>query len=382
MLYQHFDYGPNRKASPAGSVSDSRALVDIPRVVFELKNYFTKDIYMEAELEIEHLGTGSAMEIEYEEFGEYEDEVEKGGEVTLEEFHITKNFSDLFNLRAGRIIVPVGLLNRAHKPTQFFTTIRPESETQIIPTVWTETGLELFGKYNDLRYRLQVVSGLESSGFSSEHWIVQGHQTKFETVKATDLAYVLRLDYTGIDDLQIGVCGYYGNTSDNRPKPEDMKGIDGHVSIGEVHGELNTGSFIARGLFLYGNLENSKLISQKNGVISTNSQNVRTPVAKAAMAYYVEAGYDILTFITPDSDYKLFPFGRFEYYNSMEEVERGVFADPRFKRYVITFGLNFFPLHNLVIKTDYSMRKIGGFNSAYNNENTFGLSIGYYDTFL
>ena len=35
-------------------------------------------------------GTGGALEIEYEEFGEYETEVEKGGEVILEELYIKR----------------------------------------------------------------------------------------------------------------------------------------------------------------------------------------------------------------------------------------------------------------------------------------------------
>jgi len=66
----------------------------------------------------------------------------------------------------------------------------------------------------------------------------------------------------------------------------------------------------------------------------------------------------------------------------MEQVTGSVFADPRFKRNLITFGINFFVLPNLVIKADYSMRQVGGFDSKYNDENTFGLSIGFYDWFI
>ena len=383
ILYRHFDYGPNQRASSTGSLPDSRAEVDVPRFALTLESYFTDDIYLEAEVEFEHLGTGSALELEYEEFGEYEFESEKGGEVLLEELHITKVFLDEIKLRAGRFYVSIGLLSKAHLPTDYFTSVRPESESQIIPAVWSETGLEVFGKlFGSLNYRAQVVNGLESTGFSSERWIVEGHQDKFEFIKATNLAAALKLDYSGINNLLFGISGYYGNTSGNRPKPEDMQDADGNVGIADFHLLYNNEDFIARGLFLYGHLENSDIISQRNASISRNIQSPRTPVAEAALSYYIEAGYNVLKFFDDDTSLKLFPFGRYEYYNSMEQVTGNVFADPRFKRNLITFGINFFALPNLVLKADYSMRQVGGFDSIYNDENTFGLSIGFYDSFI
>ncbi|MCZ7614001.1 MAG: hypothetical protein M5T52_10850 [Ignavibacteriaceae bacterium] len=227
-----------------------------------------------------------------------------------------------------------------------------------------------------------MINGLESTGFSSEKWIVEGHQKKFEFIKATNLAIAIRLDYSGIENLLFGVSGYYGNTSGNRPKPEDMQNVNGNVGILDFHAAYNSNDFIARGLFLFGHLTNSDIISQRNSSISRNIQSPRTPVAESAMSYYIEAGYNILRFFDTNTPLKLFPFGRYEYYNSMEQVTGSVFADPRFKRNLITFGINFFVLPNLVLKADYSMRKVGGFDSIYNDENTFGLSIGFYDSFV
>ncbi|MBQ5541241.1 MAG: hypothetical protein IIU03_13500, partial [Bacteroidales bacterium] len=48
-----------------------------------------------------------------------------------------------------------------------------------------------------------------------------------------------------------------------------------------------------------------------------------------------------------------------------------------------TFGLNYFALPNLVIKADYTCRRIGtnemfkNTKTNYNNENEFCISIGY-----
>ena len=61
MLYQHFDYGPNQRASTTGSKDVDRAIFDVPKFIIAPTYYFSKDFYLDAEIEFEHLGTGSAF---------------------------------------------------------------------------------------------------------------------------------------------------------------------------------------------------------------------------------------------------------------------------------------------------------------------------------
>ena len=61
---------------------------DIPHAVIYLGYDFGKGWTMQTEIEFEHTGTGSAVEKEYTEAGEWETEIEKGGEVELEQFWI------------------------------------------------------------------------------------------------------------------------------------------------------------------------------------------------------------------------------------------------------------------------------------------------------
>ncbi len=379
ILYQHYDYGPDRRSGADGAPEDSRSIVDIPRAVFEMKYFFDDDLRLEAEIEFEHGGTGSAMELEYEEFGEYEHEVEKGGEVVLEELHLTKRFSDHFSLRAGRLILPVGLTNKEHEPDDYFTATRPEGEMSIIPVTWNEIGLQGFGAVGDLEWMLMVVNGLDATGFTSENWIVEGHQTRFETIRATDPAVVARLDYSPLSWMTIGASFYRGNSTGNRPK-EDMEGISGVVMIAEGDLRINRGPLVIRGEFLNGTLTNAPEISSKNSRISKNLQVPRTPVASAARAWSVEGGYDVFSLIDADSPIRLLPFIRYEYYNSMEETEGTTFADPRFERTLLTGGINLHPIKGLVLKADYSHRKLG--LDRYNDENTFSIGVGYVGTFL
>ena len=65
------------------SKAPSRGEFDVPHVVFYIGYDFGRGWSIGSEIEYEHGGTGSAVEIEEEEFGEYESEVEKGGEVNL-----------------------------------------------------------------------------------------------------------------------------------------------------------------------------------------------------------------------------------------------------------------------------------------------------------
>ena len=123
------DYGTNRfYGSSEGNTRVHRNTIAVPRFVLAGDYKFNKHWNVGVEVEFESGGTGTAFEIENSENGEYETEVEKGGEVAIEQFHITYHMNQYFNVRAGHIIVPVGLNNVHHEPVNFFGTVRPEPE--------------------------------------------------------------------------------------------------------------------------------------------------------------------------------------------------------------------------------------------------------------
>jgi len=368
ILYAHYNYG--RMSGEPGSTPADRSIMDLQRFVLELEYAYSKHLYFESEIEFEHGGTGSAVEPE-----EFENEIEKGGDIEIEELHLTWVVSSGLNLRAGHVIVPVGAINAAHLPTDYFTTVRPESEISLIPVTWHETGLQAFGDLGGFRYQALLVNGLDSSGFDSRSWIRGGRQARFEQVKATGMAGAVRLDYTGLDGVVAGVSGYVGNSTSNRPEP-DMEGIDGRVSIVDGHARADLGPVAARGEVLYGAIENADLISRNNSRLPAELGVPRTPVAKNAFGWSVEAGVNVARFLFPDSRLRLVPFGRYETYDSMYRTDPGILADPRFDRSVVTLGLDLFVTDQVVIKTDYAMRSLG--KDPSNDENTFGLALGFH----
>ena len=376
--YSHFDWelDPGR-----------RAAIDVERFVIAPKYRINDTIRLESELEFEHGGTGSTMEFDkFEEFGEFETEIEKGGEIIVEKLAAVFSFQPSLNLRVGHIIVPVGLVAKRHRPQHYFTTTRPEAEAHIIPTIWHETGIEIFGSLGSLNYQAQIVNGLDSTGFSSRHWIVRGHQLRFETINAEAPAFVGRLDYVFNENATIGISGYYGDTAANRPKPD--VDFDAHVGIASIHGFYEMNAVKIRGLFLWGMLENADQLSKVNRTLSNNLNAKRTPIGSSALGWYIEAGYDILSPFRQSNnstehedlqdtppDQVLDVFARYDSYDTMASVEGIIFDNPRWERTAWTFGVNYHVHPKMVFKSHYSLRRLAAKDK--NRENTFSLGFGF-----
>ena len=365
--YANFDWelDPNR-----------RAAIDVERFVVAPKYRINDTIRLEAEIEFEHGGTGSTMEFDkFEEFGEFETEIEKGGEVIVEKLAAVFSIQPALNFRVGHIIVPIGLVSKRHRPQHYFTTTRPEAEAHIIPTIWHETGVEIFGTLGALKYQAQIINGLDSTGFSSRHWIVRGHQLRFETVNAEAPAFVGRLDYAFHENATVGISGYFGDTAANRPKPD--VNFDAHVGIVSLHGFYEVNAVRVRGLFLWGTLENADKLSKVNRTLSNNLNVKRTPIGSSALGWYIEAGYDVLSLFrkAKTSSHVLDVFARYDYYDTMASVEGTIFDNPRWERTTWTFGINYHVHPQLVFKSHYSLRRLA--TKDKNKENTLAVGFGF-----
>ena len=128
------DYGLNRfTGTGVGNTKEHRSNISIPRFVLAFDYKFTSKWILGAEIEFESGGTGMATELEPSENNEYETEMEKAGEVALEQFHITRLIHPAFNIRAGHMVVPIGLTNAHHEPINFFGTRGPRAKPPSSP---------------------------------------------------------------------------------------------------------------------------------------------------------------------------------------------------------------------------------------------------------
>lgn len=358
---------------------DSHGRFDIPHVVIFLGYDFGNGWTMGSEIEFEHGGTESAVEIEEEEAGEYESEVERGGEVALEQFWIQKSFSRALNLRMGHIVVPVGATNQSHLPTEFFTVYRPEGENTIMPCTWHETGVSLWGKAGDWRYEVQFLPGLDSDRFGRQGWVHDGAGSPYEFKIANSYAGAFRVDNYSVPGLTLSLSGYLGNTFKNTLSATDnakYKDVKGTVAIGAFDFRYDAHNLIVRGNFDYGHLSDSEMITKYNMSMRKDSPSPKQAVASDAIALGVEAGYDVLSMMNgfKDSGKKLYVFGRYEYYDSMYKTEGSVQDYKWCGRQRVAAGLNYFPMKDIVIKGEYSL---GLLDKRYNNEPAVSIGVAY-----
>jgi len=324
------------------------------------------------EVEFEHGGTGSTVEFDrFEEFGEFEYEIEKGGEVLLEQLHLRYVHRDWFVVKLGRFKLPIGLASTHDEPSEYFTTTRSIAEATLIPVNWYENGIQLGGAAGRVEYTLSLVNGLDSSGFSSAAWVASGHQRRFEQVNAENLALCVTLAWRPRSELTLGASAYRGDSADNRPKPD--LDVDAVVTVLDAHAEWGRGPWIVRALLLRGDLENADLVTKANRNLSNNLNVKRTPVGSAAQAVTAEAGFDLHSLLAALRR-PLLLFARYESYDSMQEVEGAVIDLPRWDREAWTGGLNWRALDGAVLKAEYSRRELDIPND--NVEKTFSAGFG------
>ena len=380
-VYSRNFYSDNylRYDSPQNYKGDKHGRFDLPHVVLMLGYDFGKGWSTGMEIEFEHGGTESAVEIEEHEGGEYESEVERGGEVALEQFWIQKSFCPQFNIRLGHMVVPVGATNAHHLPTEFFGVYRPEGENTIMPCTWHETGLSIWGRAGDWRYEAMLLPGLDSDRFDSKGWIKGGAGSPYEFKIANAMAGAVRIDNYSVKGLRLSVSGYAGNSFSNTLRKATnaiYKDVKGTVLIGSFDFHYDNHNWVARGNFDYGHLSDAALITRYNTSFSNDAPSPKMPVATAAVSTGLEVGYDLLPLFNKGEkkESKLYLFGRYEYYDSMYKTEAAVTDYEEYGRQRIAFGVNYYPLRELVLKGEYSL---GLLKSRFNNEPAVSLGVAY-----
>jgi len=380
MNYYHYKYDTDR------NLKDK---LDAERLNFYIGYKYNDWLSFQSEIEFEHGGTGATLELDtQEEFGEYEQEIESGGEVKFEQAYLDFRVAPNAHIRAGRLKLYVGIAQTLDDPDDYFTTYRPEMENEILPLGWYENGVEFTGSFwkNRLLYHVAVTNGLDASGFSSRSWIKYGYQQRFEMVNAEAFAFMGRLDYKfGYGDQNFfGVSAYVNDAAANRPK-NDMK-ESAYVKIVEAHVVYNMHFWRFNAIGLFGDLENSDIVSRKNASLSNTLGVKRTPVGKQAVGVSAEVGYDIMHLISPKSIQMLYPFARYDYYDTMHAVEGSVIDNPRWERSVITGGVNWSVIPSVIIKAQYASRRLGSqdidpgtlqYTGHRQRENTFSMGVSY-----
>ena len=316
---------------------------------------------------------------------EFENETEKGGEVELEQFWLQKSFGSAFNIRAGHIVVPFGLVNAHHEPLNFFTVYRPEGENTILPSTWHQTGISFWGRKGDFRYEAQFVAGLDAYHFSRANWIQKGTSSPFEFEVANKYGALARIDNYSVPGLRIGVSAYAGQSMHNNVPHDSERGakkkIKGNVYLGSLDFTFNRFNWIARGNIDYGYVSNANEISK---LAYPNTQYVKPyesgngkNFGSHAMAMMFEFGYDIFSQfdrLRADNQ-RLYLFGHIEHYDSYIHGATKKWTN----KTIFAAGINYYPIPQIAIKAEYNYRNL---KKGYNDEPAINIGIAYEGFFL
>lgn len=372
-VYSHHFYSDNVfRYSHADRYKDAPGYgrVDIPHAVIMLGYDFGRGWSVGTEIEFEHGGVEAAVEKETEETGEFEQEIERGGEVALEQFWVQKSFGKHLNIRAGHIVVPVGMTNNNHTPNMFFGVYRPEGENTIMPCTWHETGVSVWGRAGAFRYEVQLLPSLNSNLFNDAGWVHNGSASPYEFRPANGISSAARVDWTGIDGLRLSLSGYVGNSFSNDitttvySETSRYYGAKGTVMIGAFDFAYRNRWLTVRGNADYGHLGDAALISSrnKNQTTMTGNPYPHTTVGEVAWDAGIETGVNLLAW--GNSRGKLYLFGRYDHYDSFVPAE-GLTDVEWAERQCVSAGINYCPLPEIAIKAEGGVRLLA---SQFNSE--------------
>ncbi|GLH73078.1 hypothetical protein GETHLI_15800 [Geothrix limicola] len=344
------------KLLPDGSTLPSTAQTDALRAVLYMGYKFNDWIVLNTELEWEH--------------GGYSDR-STDGEAILEFAYLDFLVNRAFNVRAGLLLMPMGFVNELHEPPSRLGARRPflENEGGIIPTTWRENGVGIHGDLgHGLTYRLFAVNGLDGIGRDADHGFnaegITGAVQLGKQAQANKLALTGRLDWTFTPGALVGGSFYRGNSNQGGNDTIPDTGVPLDTSIAEVHGEYRARGWQVRAIYAQTSIS-------KAGVEALPAASVLREVGTNQAGGYLEVGYDLLS--SGGTRQSLIPFVRYEQLKLQKQVAAGVVADPANDRTYLTFGMDYKPIPQVVVKADYTKAD----NKAKTAQDQFNLGIGY-----
>ena len=290
-------------------------------------------------------------------------EVEHAKEIFVEFAYVDYLATESLGLRAGMLLIPMGLVNEFHEPTVFMGAERPVTEQSIIPSTWRENGGGVYYAGDTVAVRAFVVNGLDGAGFSSSG--VRGGRQKGGKAKASDMAFTGRVDITPTPGVFFGASFYTGGSGQGEIVVDDIAyGI--RTSIFDVHAQAQVRGFDIRGLFAQANLADTDRLNQFLGLTGSSG------VGETMRGGYLQFGYDVLSQVDA-AGVGLSPYIRYEKVDTHAAVTAGFTRSPSRNSTYTTFGVELKPIPNIAVKVDYMWMN----NAVESGVNQFNVNVGY-----
>jgi len=351
-------YGEVHYNQPLVSEQKETGTADLHRMVMFLGYNFTKNTQFVSEIEFEF-----------------------AKELWVEQAFLQHKISKHINLRAGLMLVPMGIINEYHEPVTFNGVERPLIDNRISLSTWREIGVGFSGNVLpvSMKYQLYVMNGLngyDTKGmFTGAAGLREGRQ-KGSKAYVHSPSFSGKIEYYGIKSLNVGISGYLGKSQSklfNKLHNDSIQMIaraDSSVigiSMLGVDARYQINALELRGQFYINSFSNTLQYNKFTAVSGKNND-----LGKSMIGYYFEAGYNIFRHIKETSQ-QLVPFVRYEYYNTHHSVDEETALNKSFENQIITTGITYKLNKNAVIKADLQFAKSA---SATEYKKVFNTGIG------
>lgn len=347
MLYENFS-----AKREDGAASGKKDQADLLRGIVYVGYKFDDRFLFNSEIEIEHASSG------------------KAGEVSLEFAYVEGRITENAGLRAGLLLVPLGFVNELHEPPVLLGARRPEIEQRIIPSTWRENGIGAFGSAGRFSWRACVVNGMDGAGSGPSTAAgydaagLRGGRQSGSKALAEDLAVAARVDVEPAGGLLAGAAIYRGGAGQSNVTPSGAA-IEATTTIAEAHFDWRRGPARIRGLLVEAWVDDAALLNEFKGLAGNAG------VGERMRGFYLEGGWDL--FAGRGGEAELVPYARYERLNTQEEVPAGYSVNPARETSVVTAGLAWRPVVQVVARVEGQWHR----NEADTGVNQGAFQVGY-----
>ena len=319
--------------------------IDVQRLVLLFGYKFNERVQFVTEVELEHVN-----------------------EVFVEQAFVQYSLNDNVNLRAGLMLVPMGIVNEYHEPTTFNGVERPSIDASIVPSTWREIGFGVSGRLDNIsmRYQAYIMNGFASVNgdkvLGGSNGLRNGRQKGIRST-VNKPTFSAKLDHYGIQGLRLGLAGYVGRTQ-AEDDVDALEGADVGIAMVGLDARYAFKRFTARGQFINASISDTEAYNNRNDA----------QLGSALRGWYLEAGYNLLP---QTKKQRLFAFARYEDYDTHASVDGNLLRNLAYDRDEWTFGLSYHIAPGAVVKADYQLKDNAVANNSAKNQLNFGVGVWF-----
>jgi hypothetical protein len=270
-------------------------------------------------------------------------EIEDGHEIEMEQAYLELSPYPFLGVRAGLVLIPLGITNLFHEPPTFNGVDRPAVDQIILPSTWRELGAGVFGELAEgLHYQLYLVNGLNAAKFSADRGIGPGRGQGVEA-HSEDAAGTGRINFDRVLGLDIGAGFYFGGAG------QDTDALGGvKVGIVEADARFSRSGLLLRAEYARVFIDGADRITD----FLRETDPTAPAIGSAEQGFYAEAGYDVLRLLR-GTEQEIVPFVRYENLNPRASLPAVLAPGPSEAQQFVTAGLTYRPHPQIVFKFDY-----------------------------